>query len=68
MMYDNIINLHDSLQTDKDLGSAHMHLELKDSVITMRHGDSKEVLCQFDAIDGDWVTIVHLIKQMGKRR
>ena len=49
---------------EKDTGSASVSLELRNSIITMRHGETKEVLMQFDAIEGDWVSIMHFIKTL----
>ena len=66
-MNDNIQNLHDRMHFDpssKDTGSASVFLDLHNSIITVKHGETKEVLMQFDAIHGDWVSIMHFIQTL----
>ena len=66
-MSENIINLHDRMHfepSSKDLGSASVILEKKDSIITMRHGSSKEVLLEFNAIHGDWDSIIEFLRTL----
>lgn len=41
-------------QTQSNTGVAKMQIELKDSVITIRHGYTDEVLVEFTAEAGDW--------------
>jgi hypothetical protein len=50
----------------KSKGSAGFNLSLSDSVITMEHSEDKTILFQFNATQGDWVSICDYIRSLGK--
>ena len=48
----------------EEKGSAKIIVSLEDSIITMRHGDTKEILFKNKARRGDWNKIINSILQM----
>ena len=48
----------------KETGAASVSLELGNSVITMKHGETQEVLLRFDAKEGDWSFIIRQIRTL----
>ena len=53
---------------DAEKGSAKLVLELKNGVITVRHGESNQVLVDFLAVDGDWKAITNAINKIVEDR
>jgi len=51
-----------------DRGSAKLVLELKNGVITVRHGESNQVLTDFSAVEGDWKAITNAINKIVEKR
>jgi len=52
----------------KEKGSASLKLEVRDSVITIRHGSSDEVLSEFRAVEGDWKSICSQLSNLAYNR
>ena len=49
-------------------GAASMIIDLRGGIITVRHGDTKEVLIDFEAYEGAWDTIwdgIYMAKNLG---
>lgn len=49
---------------EKEKGAASMYMELKDGVITLYFGKSKEVLEEWEAEKGDWSEIWKTIRSL----
>jgi hypothetical protein len=54
------------LKNIPERGVAGLKLDLKNSVITMRHSHTNEVLVQFNATMGDWSSICDHIRSVAE--
>jgi len=55
------------MMKNREKGSASVNIDLRGGWITVRHGDTGEVLIDFEANDGAWSTIwdgIHLAKNL----
>ena len=52
----------------EERGAASLKLEVRDSVITIRHGSSDEVLSEFRAVEGDWKSICSQLSNLAYNR
>ena len=52
----------------KERGAASLKLEVRDSVIAIRHGSSDEVLSEFRAVEGDWKSICSQLSNLAYNR